>query len=696
MLRFGLFEVDVDSCELRKQGLKVRLPEQPFRVLAVLLERSGQVVSREELRDKLWGNDTFVDFDQGLNKAINRLREALDDSAENPRFIETVPKRGYRFIAPVDQGRVGPSPPAEDIRPAAAPASAATMPRREKVAWALVSIFVTASALLLLVRWGHRVDPAPLVRAALLPPQNTSFAPYGFSLSPDGTRLAFVAVDQDGKPELWIRALAAKDAKRLVDTTGATFPFWSQDSRHIGFFAQRKLKTIDSATGAIRVLADASPGLGGTWNRDDVIVYAPSIAGPLHRIPAEGGTPAPVTEVAPKSNQSHCFPHFLPDGRHFLFYVFRSSKADALADGIYAGELGSAGSRLVAADIAGTVVYSSGYLLYNRGRRLVAQPFDAGSLRLGGPFVPLTEQELDADRVVQAGGFTASANGTIVYQSTLDTPATLRWFGPTGQPLGQLSDEAWQGPSFSPDGRYLAVMSDDARNGKYALRVHDSARGLSARLTEPGEVYQPIWSPNGKSITYAAGLSSLFQVPADGSAPPKALRKSNFLVHWHWSRDGHLAFTTLENGLPVLNIYTAVDGSVKRFGPGAEAQFSPDGKWMAYIGPGGPGGAAIEVQSFPGPGARIPISGTGAAQPRWSRDSRRLFYITPDRKLMAVDFDPKTGTATRPTVLFQTRIVAPSLAGFQYDVAADGRFLIHSFPASHSSPLTLITGWERK
>jgi len=572
------------------------------------------------------------------------------------------------------------------------------MASREKSAWALAAIFVTASALLLLVRSGHPVDPVPLVRTTLLPPPNTSFAPYSFSLSPDGTRLAFVAVDQDGKSELWVRALAAHDAQRLAGTAGATFPFWSQDSRHIGFFAQRKLKTLDGATGAIRVLADASSGHGGAWNRDNVILYAPAVAGALDRIGAEGGVPAPITPVAAESGQSHSFPTFMPDGRHFLFYVFRSSEADSLSNGIYVGELGSARVRRLSSEMAGTVVYSSGHLIYDRGQSLVAQPFDVGSLTLSSTFAPVAEQELDADRAFHTGGFTASANGIVVYRSTLDTPASLLWFDPSGQPLGPLSDAAWQDPSFSPDGRYLAVSSDDARNGRYAIRVHALARGLSARLTEPGDAGRPIWSPDGKIVTYAAnGLSCLYQVRADGSAQPELLQKGGFLVPWHWSLDGHLAIATLDHGLPFLKIYFAADGSLKPFGPGAEAQFSPDGKWIAYIGQGGvAGGGGIEVQPFPGSGPHIPISEPGGAQPRWRRDGRGLFYIAPDRKLMAVEFDPRTGTANRATVLFQTRVVAPNLAGFQYDIAADGRFLINSFPASHSSPLTVLTGWERK
>jgi Tol biopolymer transport system component len=218
-------------------------------------------------------------------------------------------------------------------------------------------------------------------------------------------------------------------------------------------------------------------------------------------------------------------------------------------------------------------------------------------------------------------------------------------------------------------------------------------RGISTRLSESGDEHYPFWSLDGKRITYrSAGLTSdSYVVPADGSEVPKILLKGDLGAGpQDWSADGRLIFTTVspEHPYPSLGIYSPTDHKMEQFATrGVEAKLSPSGKWVAYVAGG------IVVQAFPGPGAKVQVSNSGA-QPRWSRDGRQIFFIQPDRKLMSVSFDSNTGTASTPRVLFQTRIAMVNIASWQYAVAPDGRFLINSLPSNTAAPLTLLTGWD--
>jgi Tol biopolymer transport system component len=216
-------------------------------------------------------------------------------------------------------------------------------------------------------------------------------------------------------------------------------------------------------------------------------------------------------------------------------------------------------------------------------------------------------------------------------------------------------------------------------------------RGVTTRLTDGEGDWHPSWSPDGERILYDSiegHTSCTYEAAADGSSRPQLLLERGSIIA-HQSPDGPIAFMRLDHGRPELFVHMPQDGRTISMGPGAEPQFSPCGRWIAFT---EPGGAGIVVRPFPGPGPRIQISNGLAAQPRWSRDGTQLFYIAPDKKLMAVHFNAKTGRAGAPRPLFQTRIIAASISGFQYDVAPDGRFLINSL-SSGSSPLTIFTGW---
>jgi serine/threonine protein kinase len=569
---------------------------------------------------------------------------------------------------------------------------------REYVAWAASAVAIL-TALLLAGAYSRHVVPQPtqVMRLSLLPPPKFSFAPYNFAFSPDGTRLAFVAVGPDGKDTLWVRTLSAASAQQLNDTQWAAFPFWSPDSRRIGFFTEGTLKTVDIAGGAVEILCQAPVGRGGTWSRDGTIVFAPTIVGPLYRVPASGGAATPVTRTdRPGSGQAHRWPFFLPDGKHFLYFVDWSAPEDKHGNGIYLGSLDSGEPKLISSELSGTVAYASGNLLYVRDRSLMAQPFSVDRLETTGPPVPIAQQQLQKSMGFSESGFSVSQNGVLLFQSSTDAPSRLVWFDSSGKELEQLPEGGYRDPRLSPDGRFLAVASDDEHNGRYYVRIYDLARGITTRLSDTVIGQTPIWSRDGKKIAYTAvSEDAIEEIASDGSGPAQVLLKGVNIIANDWSPDGHLVFMDSAKGLPHLGVYSAGDRRVTQLeGWLAEAQFSPDGKWIAYIMASiGLGRSDIFVQPFPGLGGRIQVSRVGGAQPRWSRDGRQIFYIQPDRKLVAVSFDPQKRAAGAPRVLFQTRIVAPTYASFQYDVSPDGRFLINSFPSNSSSPLTLLAGW---
>jgi eukaryotic-like serine/threonine-protein kinase len=681
LIRFDTFEVDVRTGELRKEGIKIKLAEQPFSVLTLLLARPGEVVTRDELQQKLWPRDTFVDFDRGLNKAINRLRDALGDSADAPRFIETLPKRGYRFI-----GSTLPSAPA--ARDSSEP------PPPVKRPWLAGAGALAVALVALLSAWWwttERAAPAgtePLIRSSLLPPKDRTFVPYSLALSRDGSHLAFAAETAEGARSLWIRAMATTTAVPIAGTDGASFPFWSPDAREIAFFADRKLKIVEIAGGAIRVIADARRASGGAWNSDDVIVFAPDVNGPLYRVSAAGGTPAAVTRVPDGDDlYGHRWPVFLPDNNHFLYVTPSATARSDNSPDLHVGSLDSFESTRIEWDGARSVSYALDHLLYVRSGTLYAQPFDGMERRTSGTPFPIAAVDLAAAPAFFPSPLAVSTNGVLVFQSSTDMPTELVWLDEHGQEQTAVPGMKYGAPAFSPDGRRLAGSCEGPRDGTSSICVRDLERGVASRITEGPRDRYPVWSPDGTEIAYSSA-DGIHRTPADGSGSPQPVSLRG--IPTSWLPEGQiLSFGSL-HGEVSLALSSPQTHEVKELGIGAEGQLSRDGAWLAYLSQDG-----LVVQRFPSRAARVTVAPAGAAQPRWSADGRRLFYISADKKLMAADFDPVAGTVKAPGLLAQTRIVGAGFVGHQYDVAPDGRFIV-SVTTNEAAPLTLMSGWTSK
>ena len=680
-VRFGAFEVDLLARELRRHGRRIKLPDQPFQVLAMLLERPGQVVTRDELQKRLWSDDTFVDFDRGLNKAINRLREALGDDADHPRLVETLPKRGYRFIAtvePLTSAPIAESAPITSRRPLMLRAAS-------------VLLAVAAAVVATLMYFRGTTHNEPLLRSSLLPPSGTSFLPYNFVISPDGTQLIFSAANADGTDSLWVRTLSVATARRLERTNGGRFPFWSPDGRKVGFFADRKLKTVDVVDGAIQTLCEARRGRGGTGSAIGVIVFKPDVGGPLYRVAASGGTPQALVLHAHPSAGGYGWPTFLPDGRHFL-YVAREEAALGREEDVDVASIDSTDATTLVTGIVGSAQYASNHLFFVRDGTLMAQPFSPGRLKTTGPAMAVAEHEIETIGDFFPSGFSLSVDGLLVFQSSMDFASRLTWVDETGHELGSIPRVGDQDPALSPNGRLVAVSCDNKRTGARDICLYDLERDVTTQLTHGGTDRFPVWSRDGKTVEYLSGngrMSRIYEVAVDGSSRPQQIATLTG-VPTDILPDGRLLFFGGNGGDVALATYSKSTHQVNWLGPGSEGHFSPDGRWILHGGQDG-----ITVRRFPDAGSRVQISEYGGSQPRWSRDGRHVFYVTGNRKMMRVGFKPSTGQATAPELLFQTRIVAPALVGFQYDVAPDGRFLINSLPAAPAS-LTMLSGWSSK
>ena len=582
-----------------------------------------------------------------------------------------------------------------------------------KIAWLVAVIAVLIAIGLGAVYVLQTPKPAPVIRASILPPAGTSFVTMLPSsgpptLSPDGSRLAFTARDAKGKVFLYVRPLSSSTAQALNGTDDAMYPFWSFDGRDLGFFADGKLKRIHADGGPPQTLCDGSNARGGAWSPDGTIIFTATTASALMRVSAAGGNPEPATKLdASRNENSHRWPFFLPDGKHFLFWS-RSSKGPH-EDLVSVGELGSLQTKtLMKSD--SMAVYASGYLLFLRDQALMAQPFNPQRLELSG------EPALIAEQIALNGAtarplFTASQTGTLVYQSgAMQSGWNLLWLGRDGKQVGAVAQvDRYLMPALSPDGSHVGVGIFTGTQGVGDIWMFELTRGTATRLTfGPGSNNNVIWTPDGKTIFYASsatGTPHISAKAADGSgservvlATPEVVEMPNsispdgkYLVYQRkdLAKDAGFHIWVLPlfgNGKP----FPIVQSAPEELG----AAVSPDGKWMAYQS-NESGRREVYVTAFPGGGAKWQVSTDGGTVARWRRDSKELFYLDSTDHIVAVDVDA-SGNAVHlgvPHVLFQAVGVQRDYG--PYDVTADGKkFLINSGNiAQGGDPLTLLQNW---
>ena len=607
---------------------------------------------------------------------------------------------------------------------ARSPAVAATdRSRRRYLPWLAASLatigFIAAS--IMAVRHVREAPPAAEpIQFSVGPPPNTTFAtpPGGgtglatqLAVSPDGRFVVFVGSSAAGY-QLWLRPLGGLDARAIAGSEEGAFPFWSPDSRQIAFFAGGKLKKVSIAGGPPIVLCDALTGRGGTWNRDNVIVFAPSTGGTLQRVSGAGGIPQPASILDTQYGEtSHRFPSFLPDGRHFLYSGTIGTCCPASKPArVRVGSLDSMDATTLL-QVESSAAVASGHLLFNRDFTLMAQPFDATSMRFAGDAFPIAERV--ANEGSRYASFSVSPSGVLVYARGIGRPTMrLTWFDRSGRTLGTLGDPAtYLGLSLSSDDKRVAVSVATSAPENRDIWILDAIRGTSTRFTfDPGDDNAPLWSPDDSRIVFQGnrdGSSTMRMKRVEGTTNEEtvaAFGTSGAALPWDWSRDGrYVLFTRTQAFGGTADIWMLPFFGDRKPQPLVQSPatevapvFAPDGRWFAYQSNEIGSQSQVYVQPFPPTGGKFQVSKSGGTQPVWRQDGTELYFISPDSQLMAAPVELRGQfRADLPTALFRVGVVLQGANGRQFAITRDGRrFLVNlSQQQVTAIPLTVVVNW---
>ncbi|MEO8125849.1 MAG: winged helix-turn-helix domain-containing protein [Bryobacteraceae bacterium] len=729
-LVFGAFRYDEHSGVLTKFGTRLRLHGKPLQILTILIDKPGQIISREELQHHLWQGTTFVDFDQGLNSAVNKLRQALGDSADQPRYVETVAGRGYRFIAPVQKASSSvvlemvqqPSPLPLRLEPEPEPRGQPPPAARlmGRVALAVVALTIVAGAA---GYWfgNHSKQPLPppgALKLSIAPPPGFALegaaSRQAFALSPDGTRLAFTAMDASGEFSVFLRDFNSLESRLVPDSQDAHTLFWPPDSRSLYYTAKGRLWRTP-LEGNQRVLVSDAPSFmfSGAWLNPGRLLLDSFRASNL--VSPSGGPFERLKEI-------YLWPQLLPDGEHLL-YVRWDARAGRhrshvlrLSDLSDVKDLLETDSRVQYAP--SSVTPGTGHLLYVRGGDLLANPFDARSLQITGETMPVVRGIYSFSKT-GAADFSVSQTGVLAYQSYISR-SQLVWVDRTGSQLGTIGPAGvnLKSARLSPNGQLLATAIYDPERGQQDLWIFDVKTNLGRRLaSDPNLRDAPVWSPDSRSLAFL--FDNVGQPPkvhiraVDGNETEEVMPAADFQLPTDWSPDGRfVAFTN--TGFPRSASETQSDiwlfdliRNRKRIPllttkfHEANPVFSPDGKWLAFTS-NESDRPELYVQAFQSGddpalvGARHLVSSSGALAVRWRRDGKELFYLDLNGRVQTVSVrlsaKPEFGKAAALfSISTEARAAIHSVLGF--DVSGDGsRFAIVKAPASPS--IVVIQNWE--
>ena len=591
---------------------------------------------------------------------------------------------------------------------------------REGTAWTLAVLGCALSVVLgvWVIRSMNQI--VPTYRMSVTPPKDAVLVSVGedagaVALSPDGSRMAFVARAEGGQNQIWIRSLDHFDAKPLAGTEGARRLFWSPDGRKLGFFGDDKLKTIDAGGGPAISLADAPNSRGGTWNHDGVIIFAPTWNAGLMRVSASGGPVEVATKLDEASGDAtHRYPWFLPDGRHFLYLARRAGAGSGEAPAIILATLDSDKNHKLL-DTASSVAYASGHILYSRQRTLMAVKFDSEQLAIVGDAFPIADNLLVDERFSLAV-FSASQNGIVAYQTgKAGLSSQLKWIDRNGKQLGLVGKpQTYQdtsSPNLSPDGTKILISIQDLETGLEDIWIRDLVRDMQTRFTfghmdgKRTGSFGAIWSADGTQVAYgrlAGRESSIVQRVATGAGAAEILLDDpgGFTKPCSYSLDGKFLLLEPHSNETGKDLWFLQLGESSKAQPFANSkvneslgQFSPDGKFVAFES-NMSGRPEVYVASFPDRQAEWQVSTQGGTEPRWRNDGQELYFFDPQNWLNATKIEHKESRLEVGTTkkLFQSGKV---VGDWRYDVTPDGERFLVTVPSSDetASPIHVIVNW---
>jgi Tol biopolymer transport system component len=598
--------------------------------------------------------------------------------------------------------------------------------RREAIAWAIAALALVVAAVIAALPSVRGSRVPDVTRFVVTPPSGTLIGGAEnmtlMALSPDGRQLAFVATT-DGRRRLWIRSLRSLAAQPMEGTDGAVSPFWSPDSRFIGFFVQTtgELKKVDVQGGPARTICAARMEGVPTWGRDGTILFTQFLDG-IYRVSAEGGTPQRVTMVDKARHElNHYWPSFLPDGRRFT-YMVTALDANGLrtTPTVYVASLDSTDVTSLARTHS-KMVYSQGQMLFVEQGVLLAQRFDPATLKLSGEPVKIAEG-LSYYRTLGNAAFSISSTGVLAYQGAAED-SRLVWY----DRHGNVTDTGWARQNYgtvriSPDGQSVGVDVVDPRTGTADIWIYDVSQGAPRRFTfDLDDESEPVWSPDGRRIMFRMNRGGPASLEL-GSAAPNLFAKTlavsgeeEMLVAnprplnpEDWSPDGQsIAYVenSLQSGIDIWRMPVTGDRKprpllARQFDEWG-ARFSPaDSARVAFVSTE-TGSPEIYVATIQAPGERtLRISNNGGTSPRWRHDGNELFYVSADsRSIMAVPIEWKpTFKAGIPVRLFTVAVEVSaqfSIRGTTYDVAPDGQRFLISVPSGEpeTSRITVVQNW---